>query len=100
MIARIRPGYIVVAAAAFVGGAIMGREFLATRSAPAPKPADVVNSQQPAAASPTREASAETNASSQQLWSSKASAASKKSLEAILADRDSRHRMGNLEAFI
>lgn len=100
MIARIRPGYIVVAAAAFVGGAIMGREFLATRSAPAVKPAETVNSQQPAASSPTPEASAETNASSQQLWSSKASAASKKSLEAILADRDSRHRMGNLEAFI
>lgn len=78
----------------------MGREFLATRSVLPPKPAEVVDSHPPAAASPMAEASPETNASAQQLWSSKSSAAAKKSLEAILADRDTRHRMGNLEAFI
>lgn len=78
----------------------MGREFLATRSVPAPQPAEVVNSQPPVAASPASETSADNNSSSHQSWSSKSSAASKKSLEAILADRDSRHRMGNLEAFI
>jgi hypothetical protein len=95
---RINLTYVLIAAAGFIGGAIVGRGFLADKSEPSPK--QLVDSRPSVSASPMVEAAPETSLSSQQLWSSKSSAASKKSLDAILADRDARRRMGNLEAFI
>ena len=91
---------ILTIGAAFIGGAIIGRGFLAKQSEIAPKTAEITETSPSISASPMVEATQERSVSQQRLWSSKASEASKKSLDAILADRDARHRMGNLEAFI
>ena len=91
---------ILTIGAAFIGGAIIGRGFLAKQSEMAPKTAEITETSPSSSASPMVEAAQESGATQQRLWSSKASEASKKSLDAILADRDARHRMSNLEAFI
>lgn len=87
---------IAIIAVAFIGGAILGRTFLVTPSAPSPQSltGPLVS------ATPMVEAPPDYSASSQQLWSAKSSAASKKSLDAILTSRDTQHRLGDLEAFI
>jgi hypothetical protein len=100
MTTRITPWHIGIVALAFIGGAILGRGFLVKQDQAAPKPAEVVDAAPSVSASPMAEAARDKSASSQRLWSAESSAASKKSLDAILADRDARHRMGNLEAFI
>jgi hypothetical protein len=91
---------ILTIGAAFIGGAIIGRGFLVKQSEIAPKTAEITETSPSISASPMVEATQERSVSQQRLWSSKASEASKKSLDAILADRDARQRMGNLEAFI
>lgn len=89
----------LIIAATFVCGAIVGRGFLARQSEPVSNPSEMLQARPLLSASPMVKAQ-ETSASSQQLWSSSASAASKKSLDAILGDRDPQHRLSNLEAFI
>ena len=98
MIRRFNLTYVIIGMAAFIGGAMVGRGFLARPNEPASKSSAVAEAGPSVSASPMVEAAQEKSA--QQLWSSKASAASKKSLDAILADRDARNRMGNLETFI
>jgi hypothetical protein len=91
----------LIIAAAFIGGAIVGRGFLAKQGETTPKVSEAIADTHPAtSASPIVETAQEESTSSQQLWSSKSSAALKKSLDAILSDRDARHRLSNLEAFI
>jgi hypothetical protein len=99
MTARISRTHILIVAAAFIGGAIVGRAFLAGKSEPSPRQS-ATDPRPSVSASTTVEAPPDVNASSQVFSSSTSLAASKKSLEAILADRDARHRMSNLEAFI
>jgi hypothetical protein len=89
---------IAIIAAAFIGGAILGRTFLVKPSGPSAQVSKELSPQ--TATTPMVEAPADSNANSQSLWSAKSSAASKKSLEAILTSRDAQHRLGNLEAFI
>jgi hypothetical protein len=100
MTTRISTWTIVAIAVAFIGGAIIGRAFLAPQNQPAAKLSELVEASPSVSGSPRAEAAREKSANSQRLWSAESSAASKKSLDAILADRDARHRMGNLEAFI
>lgn len=101
MTARISRTHILIVAAAFIGGAIVGRGFLAGKSEPSQKPSEIAETRPSVSASPMNEAPRENNASSPQILSSSTSlATSKKSLDAILADHDARHRMSNLEAFI
>jgi len=64
-----------------------------------PKASEMVDARPSVSASPMVKAAQERSASSQ-LWSSESSAALKKSLDAILGDRDPQHRLSNLEAFI
>jgi hypothetical protein len=99
---RTRPSVtqLLIIAAAFIGGAIVGRGFLAKQSETAPKALERVDARPSVSASPMVETAQDRSASAQQLWSSKSSQASKKSLDVILADRDAQHRMSNLEAFI
>ena len=87
-------------AVAFAGGALAGRTFLGNKSAPPLKTSDVADARPTTSASPLAEAVPESSAGAQRLWSAESSTALKKSLDAILADRDVRHRMGNLETFI
>lgn len=96
---RISLRHVLIAAVAFIGGAIVGRGFLPGKSEPSMKQ-PAADARPSVSASPTVEASPDVSASSQVFSSSTSLAASKKSLEAILADRDARHRMSNLEAFI
>ena len=91
---------IFIIAVAFVGGAILGREFLAPTSELSSKPPDSVDSRPPVAPARMPESASDKSMNGQQLWSSKSSVSLKKSLDAILADRDAQHRMSNLEAFI
>lgn len=100
MTARINLTHILIVAAAFIGGAIVGRGFLANKSETSAKQSEIADTRPSASASAMTEAPRNNSASSQQVWSSNSLATSKKSLEAILADRDARHRMSNLEAFI
>ena len=100
MTARITLTHIVIVAAAFLGGAIVGRGFLANKSELSSKQSEIADSRPEISGSPIAEASPDINASSQKVWPPASSAAAKKSLDAILADRDARHRMGKLEAFI
>ena len=91
----------LIIAAAFIGGAIVGRGFLAKQNGPTPKVSEtMVDTRSSTSVSPTIDTAQERSTSSQQLWSSKSSTALKKSLDAILGDRDAQHRMSNLEAFI
>ncbi|MEY2483040.1 MAG: hypothetical protein QOK24_1568 [Verrucomicrobiota bacterium] len=99
MTARISLKHILIVAAAFIGGAIIGRGFLASKSEPSPKRPELADTRSTVSATSITEAPRDVNPSSQQL-SSTSLAASRKSLDAILADRDARHRMSNLEAFI
>jgi hypothetical protein len=93
--------YIVTIAAAFIGGAIVGRGFLARQSESTSKAPETIDARPSVSASPMVDAAPDGSASfQQQLWSPKSSAALKKSLDAILGDRDPQHRMSNLEAFI
>ncbi len=91
---------ILIIAAAFIGGAILGRGFLAPKSEPLSIPPETADSLPSVSMSPMVETVQDKSTSAQQLWSSKSSVALKKSLDAILADRDPQHRMSNLEAFI
>jgi hypothetical protein len=91
---------ILTIGAAFIGGAIIGRGFLAKQSEMVPKTPEITEASPSSSASPMVEAAQDRGVTQQRLWSSKASEASKKSLDAILADRDARHRIGNLEAYI
>ena len=100
MTTRISARQIVIAVVAFTGGAIVGRGFLSKPDETASKPSEVVDAHPSASESPTVQTAPDGGARSQRLWSSKSSAASAKSLDAILAERDARHRMGSLEAFI
>ena len=100
MTARITLTQIITIAVAFIGGAIIGRGFLAKQDEASSKPAEVADVLPSSSASPMVETAQDRSVTQQRLWSSKASEASKKSLDAILADRDARHRIGNLEAFI
>ena len=99
MIARPHLTPLLIAATAFIGGAIIGREFLATRNDPSIKAPQLVNIGPSTAAPPIAETERSTG-SQPQLRSSNASVTLKKSLDAILGDRDVQHRMSNLEAFI
>jgi hypothetical protein len=100
MRARITLTHIVIVAAAFLGGTIVGRGFLANKSELSSKQSEIADSRPEISGSPIAEASPDINASSQKVWPPASSVAAKKSLDAILADRDARHRMGKLEAFI
>lgn len=100
MTARITLTHIVIVAAAFLGGAIVGRGFLANKSELSSKQSEIADSRPEISGSPIAEASPDISASSQKVWPRASSAAAKRSLDAILADRDARHRMGKLEAFI
>jgi hypothetical protein len=100
MTARISLMHILIVATAFIGGAIIGRGFLAPKSEPSPKRSELADTRPSVSASPMIETQRNISASSQQSSSSTSLAASKKSLDAILADRDARHRMSDLEAFI
>jgi hypothetical protein len=91
---------VAIVAGAFVGGAILGRGFLAKPGEGAPKATEMVQARPSISASPMVETRQDINTSTQQLSSSKPSAALKKSLDTILADRDAQHRLSNLEAFI
>jgi hypothetical protein len=100
MRARITLTHIVIVAAAFLGGAIVGRGFLANKSEVSSKQSEIADSRPEISGSPMVEAAPNMSASSQKVWPPASSAAAQKSLDAILADRDARHRMGKLEAFI
>lgn len=100
MTARIPLTHLLIIAAAFIGGAIVDHGFLAKQSKPSPKQTEIVDARSPVSVSPIVEAHRDISASSQKLGSSTSSVTSKKSLDAILAERDSRQRMGDLEAFI
>lgn len=99
MTARINLTYILIAAAAFIGGAMVGRGFLANKSEPSQKQSEV-DARSTVSGSPVVEASPDMSANSQKVWPPASNADAKKSLDAILSDRDARHRMGQLEAFI
>jgi hypothetical protein len=93
--------HILIIVVAFIGGAIVGRGFLARQSESASKASEMVDARPSVSGSSMVEAAQDRSASSQQqLWSAKSSAALKKSLDTILGDRDPQHRMSNLEAFI
>jgi hypothetical protein len=98
--ARITLTQIITIAVAFIGGAIIGRGFLAKQDNAASKPAEVADVLPSSSVSPMVETAQDRSLTQQRPWSSKARDASKKSLDAVLADRDARHRIGNLEAFI
>jgi hypothetical protein len=100
MTGRISLWLVAVAVAAFAGGTLVGRGFLADKSDRSPKASTTDSSRPSVSTTPMVEATRDSSASSTKLWSEASSAAAKKSLETILADRDARHRMGNLEAFI
>ena len=101
MTTRISLTHILIVAAAFIGGAIVGRGFLAGKSETSAKQPELADTRLSVSPSSVSEAPRDNNASSQQTLSSSTSRAdSKKSLDAILADRDAKHRMSNLEAFI
>jgi hypothetical protein len=100
MTARVTLTQIITIAVAFIGGAIIGRGFLAKQDEVSSKPAEVAEVLPSSSVSPMVETAQDRSMTQRRPWSSKASDASKKSLETILSDRDARHRIGNLEAFI
>jgi hypothetical protein len=100
MTARITSTHVLIMAAAFIAGAVVGRGFFAPQSEASRKEAEMANARPSASVSPIAEAPQNTFASSQKSSSSTSRASSKKSLDAILAERDSRQRTGDLETFI
>jgi hypothetical protein len=98
MTTRITAMHIVIVAVAFIGGAIVGRGFLASKSEPSRKRSEMVAGSS-VTASPVAPEPQDVVASSQKVWSSSSSAA-KKSLDAILAEHDVRNRASDLEAYI
>jgi hypothetical protein len=100
MVTRIPFTHILIVAAAFLIGAAVDHGFFGRQSEPPLKQAAMVDAHPSVPVSPALEEPRNFIASSQKLWSSTANAASKKSLDAIIAEHDSRQRMGDLEAFI
>lgn len=85
---------LIIAAAAFAVGAIVDHGFLAIKSEPLPKPVELVDA-------PSVSGSSTADASQEMIAHSSASnAKTKKSLDSILAERDPRQRMSDIEAFI
>lgn len=86
---------LIIAAAAFALGAIVDHGFFANKSEPSLKPAELVDARVSNSGSPIAEVPPEMSANS-----ATSSATAKKSLDAILAEHDSRQRMTDIEAFI
>jgi hypothetical protein len=97
-VARPSLQHFLIVLAAFVGGALVGRSFLAKPGETAGKAPQLVDAHPALSASPMVETGQERRTSDQQ--SPNTSGASKKTLDSILGDRDAHHRMTNLEAFI
>jgi hypothetical protein len=92
--------HMLIVAAAFISGAIVGRGFFTNQTESSAKQPEMVDAGPSVSDSPTVEAPRDTVTTAQKVWASTSQTDPKKSLDAILGEHDSRQRMGDLEAFI